>query len=312
MHFMICMAQKERMCSDMGLYLDSSRAFSLYSSEAAKDYFVDKSKLLEELIPLVQTGGNYICVTRPRRFGKTVMANMIGAFFGKGSDSRSLFDKLAIAGSPFYLECLNQYHVIYVTFNELPRAEQTYDAYIGRIESRILKDLVRAYPDCGIGMDEALWDALNEIFEAHGERFVFVFDEWDFIFHREFVDERGKQRFISFLNNLLKDQPYVRMAYMTGILPIAKYSSGSELNMFKEYTMSTQHKFGDYFGFTETEVDRIYQCYLEKTEQPRVTREGLRLWYDGYHTLSGECLYNPRSVVFALENNQLADSQYSK
>lgn len=95
------------------------------------------------------------------------------------------------------------------------------------------------------------------------------------------------------------------MAYMTGILPIAKYSSGSELNMFLEYMMATREKFSEYFGFTEAEVDDLYQRYLDIEKLPKVSREGLRLWYDGYRTASGAKIYNPRSVVGALSDNQL-------
>ena len=71
---------------------------------------------------------------------------------------------------------------------------------------------------------------------------------------------------------------------MTGILPIAKYSSGSELNMFYEYTMAEEEKYSEYFGFTEGEVDELYKRYqAQKLNPENVTREGLRIWYDGYH-----------------------------
>lgn len=132
-------------------------------------------------------------------------------------------------------------------------------------------------------------------------------DEWEYIFHRDFVSDSDKKEYIVFLSNLLKDQPYVELAYMTGILPIAKYSSGSELNMFLEYTMASEEKLCEYFGFTEAEVDNLYEKYLEVTEEVKITREGLCSWYDGYHTVSGERLYNPRSVVAALNNNNLGN-----
>ena len=95
---------------------------------------------------------------------------------------------------------------------------------------------------------------------------------------------------------------------MTGILPIAKYSSGSELNMFYEYTMAEEEKYSEYFGFTEGEVDELYKRYqAQKLNPENVTREGLRIWYDGYHTKAGERVYNPRSVVAALTNNNLGN-----
>lgn len=106
---------------------------------------------------------------------------------------------------------------------------------------------------------------------------------------------------------MLKDKPYVLLAYLTGILPIAKYSSGSELNMFLEYTMATEERFADYFGFTETEVDTLYKRYAGTNKVPKVTRNGLQTWYNGYHTFSGERVYNPRSIVASLTNNNLCN-----
>lgn len=145
-----------------------------------------------------------------------------------------------------------------------------------------------------------------DIFSMDGSvRFIFVLDEWDFIFHRDFVTDEDKKSYISFLSNLLKDKPYVSLAYMTGILPIAKYSSGSELNMFIEFTMAKSPAFSDYFGFTERETDELFGRYMENCKCPSVTREGLREWYNGYHTASGERVYNPRSVVYALQYNHL-------
>ena len=135
-----------------------------------------------------------------------------------------------------------------------------------------------------------------------------MLDEWDYIYHQDFVTEQDKGSFTRFLSNLLKDKAYVEMAYMTGILPISKYSSGSELNMFCEYTMVNEEKYGEYFGFTDEEVDDLYAIYQRQDIQnPHVTREGLRIWYDGYHTKSGKRMYNPRSVVLALMNNNLGN-----
>lgn len=315
----------------LGFYLNSSKPVTLYHNETKKPYFVDKTPMLRELFPLVETGTQYLCVTRPRRFGKTIMANMIGSFFGK-NDRGAMFDTLAIAGDPGYAKHRNGHNVIYITLSELPDGEVTYATYISRVKAKLLKDLIKAYPDSDIGAEDAVWDALRMINEEYDrEQFIFVLDEWDYIFHRDFANDKEKKAYISFLSNLLKDQPYVELAYMTGILPIAKYSSGSELNMFREYTMASSHKFGTYFGFTEQEVNMLHERYRKITAIPGITREGLRAWYDGYHALSrvdtayqnahpeakivtmedGSYevvqIYNPRSVVCALSDNQLAD-----
>jgi hypothetical protein len=183
----------------------------------------------------------------------------------------------------------------------------SYSKYIERIKKRLKKDLMRAFPDAGIDEEDSIWDILRDIYEMTAERFIFVLDEWDFIFHRNFVTNEDKAAYIDFLSNLLKDKPYVSLAYMTGILPIAKYSSGSELNMFVEYTMATKVKYSEYFGFTDQEVDILYKSYLGKTEKPTITRAGLKEWYDGYLTQAGMRMYNPRSVVCALSDNQLSN-----
>ena len=149
---------------------------------------------------------------------------------------------------------------------------------------------------------------LETIFEeCSQERFVFVLDEWDFIFHKDFINEENKKQYIQFLSNLLKDRPYVQMTYMTGILPIAKYSDGSELNMFDEYDMACKEKYSEYFGFLDEEVDQLYNIYKKITKNPKILRIELKEWYDGYRAAAGDYLYNPRSVVCALRDNQLAN-----
>lgn len=291
----------------MGIYLNGTTAYTLYKSETVKPYFVDKTSLLAQLFPLVNEGNNYICITRPRRFGKTVTANMIAAFFSKAKNADDIFEKCTISENPDYKKYQNQYSVIHISFNDLPKRCSSYEEYIERIENRLIKDLCLEYPNIEISENEAVWDILNEIYAYDiNARFVFVFDEWDFIFHQKFVTEQNKMEYLLFLRNLLKDRPYVLLAYITGILPIAKYSSGSELNMFMEYTMISEEKFSDSFGFTDSEVDELYRRYEKNTEHRKVSRDGLQVWYNGYHTLSGENVYNPRSVVFALTNNNLA------
>lgn len=292
----------------MGIYLNSESAYTLYKSETQKPYFVDKSRMIEELFPLIEEGANHICITRPRRFGKTVTANMISAFFSKAREASDIFDRLKISTSQNYSKYRNQYNVIHISLNDISRQCTTYEEYITRIEERLVRDLKRAYPQAELDGEESAVDALMEIYTENSEnRFIFVFDEWDFLFHQPFVTEKEKREYLSYLRSLLKDRPYVILAYMTGILPIAKYSSGSELNMFTEYTMLSEEKFSEVFGFTDSEVDTLYQKYTDYTEHIKVTREGLRYWYNGYHTFSGERVYNPRSVVCALRNNNLGN-----
>ena len=293
----------------MGIYLNSRTAYTLYKSETEKPYFVDKSRMLEELFPLVQTGDNHICITRPRRFGKTVAANMIASFFSKAYDAQPVFQKLQIAGAEDYERYRNQFFVIHISFNELGGRCVSYGDYIDRIERKLIRDLKKEFPEADIDESESAADVLLELYAQNdAARFIFVLDEWDFIFHQDFIAEKDKKEYLLFLRNLLKDRPYVLLAYMTGILPIAKYSSGSELNMFSEFTLAAEERFSEYFGFTGKEVDLLFERYQKRNGfSGKVTREGLRDWYDGYHTKAGERMYNPRSVVMSLSNNNLGN-----
>ena len=295
----------------MGTYLNSITPYTLYKSESLSPYFVDKTLMLSELFPYVSAGNRHICITRPRRFGKTIMANMISSFFQKASDSSDVFDSLAISQVDDYRRYKNQYNVIRIDFSKMPRNCDSYTQYIERIEALLIEDVKEAFPQVKINEADAVGDILESVFVQCGEKFIFVLDEWDFIFHRDFINEIDKEKYVAFLSNLLKDRPYVVLSYMTGILPIAKYSSGSELNMFAEFTMVNSPMFGEYFGFTDDEVDDLYrrsivECDRQHKEKS-VTRKGLRDWYNGYYTKSGERVYNPRSVVFALQFNNLAN-----
>lgn len=173
----------------MGVYLNSAGPYTMYKSECSKPYFVDKSRIIAELLPLIEQGNNHICITRPRRFGKTVMANMISAFFAKGQDAKDVFSGTQIGLDTGIMEHLNQYNVVHISFNRMPRECKSYAQYIRRIEKGLIQDLQMAYPDCKILEDDAVWDAFMQVFIAHGEQFIFVLDEWDFIFHREFTTE---------------------------------------------------------------------------------------------------------------------------
>lgn len=132
-------------------------------------------------------------------------------------------------------------------------------------------------------------------------------DEWDAIFHKGFISEADKKSYLEFLRDLLKGQAYVELAYMTGVLPIAKYSGGSEMNMFKEYDMATKEKFSEFFGFLDSEVDRLFAVYQQTTANAKIMREDLDEWYDGYHTAAGARMYNPHSIVCSLTDNQISN-----
>lgn len=290
----------------MGRFLNNKEPYDKYKTVMNGTYFVDKSGILEELIPALQQEQRFFCITRPRRFGKTVMANMIAAFFEQ-IEQPSLFDHLYIAGNEEYTRHAGRHDVIYIDFSEMPRECKSYQEYIGRIQDELIRDITEVYPELVIEKKAAVWDIFSQVFNKTGQKFIFVMDEWDALFHMSFITERDREEYLLFLKLLLKGQSYVELAYMTGVLPNAKYSDGSELNMFLEYNMATKIRFSEYFGFSDEEVDMLYQRYLKKTKSPQITRESLREWYDGYHTAAGKRLYNPRSVVCALTDHQLSN-----
>lgn len=287
----------------MGLLLNTLSPAILYEEMAESTYFVDKTAFIGQMLQRIGTNGKYVCITRPRRFGKTVMANMLGAFLTKSAATKKLFAQLNIGRDAEAMQHINQYNVIYIDFSRI--SSNDYQSYIDNIAEVLKNDLHKAYPDVDYRAAGGVAEDLERITAATGERFIFIFDEWDAIFHAAFISEDDRKKYLLFLKDLLKDRVYVQLAYMTGVLPISKYTSGSELNTFAEYNMATMSLYSDVFGFNDTEVDALFAKYQALTAQPQVTREGLKIWYDGYHTAAGNLLYNPRSVVMALQNNQL-------
>ncbi len=294
----------------MGYYLNNQTAYDLYGSEVSSEYFVDKSLFLRDLFPLLKAGNKHICITRPRRFGKSVMATMVGAFFGKGACSSSVFDSLKIAKKPEndeneydYRKFMNQYNLIYINFIDTADNAHSYDEFISSVKEVLQEDLREGFADVRFRKNGTVTQDLTAVFEQKGEKFILVLDEWDCIFHKTYTTDDDRRSFISWLAALTKDKAYVALSYMTGVLPIAKYSSGSTLNNFQEYTMATDDLYSEYFGFTEAEVDELYSRYEKNHSNRKISREDLKEWYDGYYTPSTKRMYNPRSVVEALTRN---------
>ncbi len=275
----------------MAVCLNTDSANRMFHILAHDKYYVDKSGMIEIMNERINTMNRYICITKPRRFGKTSIANMLGAYYGRSYHSESLFGDLKISKSESYAAHLNQYNVIYLCLNDLPDAGNTYEDYTGLIKASITEDIKAAYPE----LKEKQFRNISDLLTATKDQFIFIIDEWDYIFSHELFPEHHSD-FLEFLRNLLKDRPYVALAYMTGVLPIKKYSTGSALNMFKEYTMLKDPFFEEYFGFTEDEVKALCD------KQSALTMDEIRDWYNGYQTRSGVQLYNPRSVVCALED----------
>ena len=276
----------------MAIYLNSDKPFNNYKKLLNTKYFVDKSLIIEKINEVIDTADGYICITRPRSFGKSSVADMLGAYYSKAVDSKAIFDNLKISSCDSYKENLNKYNVIYISFNRLSDRGNTYDDYIERIKTNIRRDIVEKYPH----IDVDKYFSISDMLESLNDKFIFILDEWDYIFSNNLYEE-NQNDYLEFLRDILKDQSYVSLAYMTGVLPIKKYSSGSALNMFDEFTFLKDRKYGEYFGFTEKEVIKL----CEKNGE--LDFEELERWYNGYLTVKGIQIYNPRSVVKALQNS---------
>lgn len=273
-------------------YLNTDIPVRLFQNMRNSEFYADKSRMIVKISAQMMKGNQYICITRPRRFGKTVNANMLGAYYTKGTDSSFLFENLAVSKLPEYRTHLNRHNVIFIDFSRIPDFCESYREYMESILKKLRLDLMEAYPF----LKGKEYDSISEMLLDTQDRFVFILDEWDYVFCQEFVTEKEKSSYLAFLKNLLKDQPYVELAYMTGVLPVAKYSSGSELNMFREYNFMNDTVYETYFGLTGDEVKKL--CETSNT----VSYEELKFWYDGYCLSSGESLFNPRSVNSALSD----------
>ncbi|MGL5068822.1 MAG: AAA family ATPase [Sarcina sp.] len=277
----------------MGVYLNTNKALENYLELNKFKYSIDKSMIIENLNELIGSIGKYVCITRPRRFGKTSVINMLGAYYTKNIDSKEIFDKLKISNSYTYEKHLNKHNVINISFNKIPDNECNYSSYMEMIKKSIINDIVEVYPS----IDPKKYFTISDLLSATNDKFIFIFDEWDYIFNNKLFEE-NQNEFLDFLRNLLKDKPYVLLTYMTGVLPIKKHSSTSALNMFDEYTMLNDMIYGDYFGFTEAEVKYLVD------KQNKLSFEEISNWYNGYMNEEGYRIYNPRSVVKALQNGK--------
>ena len=275
----------------MAVCLNTKSALILYQELLNSEYFVDKSAIIENISKRIRTNTKYVCITKPRRFGKTSILNMLGTYFGKAYNSKDIFDKLQISKSKNYRTYLNKYNIIHITLNDLPENGNTYEHYISLIRESLIDDIKECYPQ----LKDTKFRKLSELLTATEDEFIFLIDEWDYIFSHELYPEHQGD-FLEFLRDLLKDRPYVALTYMTGVLPIKKYSTGSALNMFKEYTMLKDPFFEEYFGFTESEVEMLCE------KQTALSMDEIRDWYNGYQTKDGSRIYNPRSVICALED----------
>jgi len=280
----------------MGIYLNPGS--ERFQTSLRSEIYVDKTMLIEQVNRRVRTEQKFLCVSRPRRFGKSMAADMLSAYYNCGEDTSVLFENLKIASAESFRAHLNQYHVIKINMQMFLSGTSSVEEMLNILQMRVLRDLKRAYPDFVDG-DSLIW-AMMDIYAETNRPFVILIDEWDCLF-REYAHNTDAQRkYLDFLRAWLKDQDYVALAYMTGILPIKKYGTHSALNMFMEYSMTDPRELAEFFGFTEDEVKALCEEYGMDFGEAQS-------WYDGYelvtHSKEGDThysMYNPKAVVEAM------------
>ena len=309
---------KLRKLKAMGNILNPTRenSFTRLVKFKDNDIFVDKTDFIEKMSAKINKDKRFIAVTRPRRFGKTVTANMLLTYYSKEFVGQNIFDNLKISNEKSYEEHLNKYDVIYIDMNSIDGLFDGYSNKKQKIES--VNDLVD-YLEYSIINELKSNNEFSECLKKHqientgllktllaitqdlNSKFIFIMDEWDLVY-REYRDNDVLQKkFIKLLKNLFKSdgcKDCFALAYLTGILPIKKYNSQSALNNFSEYNMLSPEPYEKYFGFTKDEVSEIV-----KSPSCNISFQELKEWYEGYN-LNCIDIYNPYSVVSAVEDGK--------
>lgn len=278
----------------MGLYLNPGNGG--FQRALRSKIYVDKTEMISYTNEVLGSEQGYLCVSRPRRFGKSMTANMLCAYYDRDCDSSQIFQSLKISQSPSFKENLNQYDVLFLNMQQILASAGNAELLVSHLQKIVISDLRETYGDIIPVNTSQLSAALTAIYteESRSKKgFVIIIDEWDCIFRESRENKVAQKAYLDFLKDLLKDRVYVQLAYMTGILPIKKYGTHSALNIFYEFSMTDPKGLASFVGFTEDEVKTLCQNY-------QMDFEKAQLWYDGYHFARAPHVYNPKSIVDAM------------
>jgi hypothetical protein len=277
----------------MGVYLN--RGTASFEKAVNSKIYVDKTGVLDYTNSVIDTEQCCICNSRPRRFGKSIAAGMLTAYYDRTCDASAIFDKFAVSKTENYKKYLNKYDVINLDITSFTCEKSDSSQAVEYIHKCVIDELKKVYPGVLDENEKDLPMALAKVNDAVGAEFVIIIDEWDAIFRDDKYNDKAQVEYINLLRGLFKSEPskkFLKLAFITGILPIKRYNSESALNNFNEFTMLRPGPLAEYFGFTENEVQEICDKYdMDFSE--------MRRWYDGY-VLKGLHVYNPKSVVNAV------------
>lgn len=265
--------------------------------------YVDKTMLIDVLntYNIVNPELKFVCISRPRRFGKSIAGEMISAYYSKGAESRGLFAPYKLSKTKDFEKHLNKYNVVSIDLNAMYAKWLTYtpqeakpNTVIDYLTHKVCSEFRKEFADIDFGEGNSIADFIQTVYAQKKQGFVIIIDEYD-VLVREQVPEQEFSIYLAFLNSLFKNgelKPAISLAYITGILPVMKDQIQSKLNTFHEYTMLDASPFAEFVGFTAREVQALcgeYGCSYEEC----------RSWYDGYH-LDGYEIYNPQAVYNAV------------
>ena len=283
----------------MGFYINAGNEnlkFALNSQ-----IFVDKSLVLQKLCSLLNSNQRFICVSRPRRFGKTTVRDLMVAFFSKGCDSREMFSDMKIAEEPCFEENLNKFNVIAVDLGAAFNTVENRNDVLKYLRNRFIEDFRDEFPDIEFSDEDSIADLITKVYKHTKTQFIIIIDEYDTLI-RERQSESLLEEYRSFLNSLFKNNELssaISLAYLTGILPILRDRVQSKLNNFNESTILSPLGFEEFFGFTKAEVKALCREYKMKFKD-------CENWYDGYK-INKLSIYNPNSVVKAMLAREYAN-----
>ena len=283
----------------MGIYLNPRN--DNFRSMLKAPIYVDKTMMIKTLNDFIDRDNKYVCISRPRRFGKTIASEMISAYYSRGCDSHDLFETLKISKAEEYEDKLNKYNVIKIDLNSEYQNSRNKEKLISSLEADIVEEMKQQFPKCDIRIGDSLANNILRVFTDTGETFIIIIDEYD-VLVREQVPEALFNEFLSFLNGLFKSatlRPAISLAYLTGILPIVRDKIQSKLNNFEEYTILDARELTEFVGFIPEEVENLCRQWGMEYDE-------CRRWYDGYRQ-NGYEIYNPESVVKSVYDKKFSN-----
>ena len=281
----------------MGIYLNPGN--DLFEMSVNSEIYIDKTMMIEITNSVLRTDERHICISRPRRFGKSMAANMLTAYYSRGCDSADLFKNLAISKTDDFEKHLNKYNVIKLDVIDFTENASGGKEMTEKLKKSLKRDLIKEYGNMDFPEDYTLQEILREIYAENRVPFVFIIDEWDCVFRFFKNDTEGQQYYLDFLRNLLKEKEYVALDYATGIFPVKKYGKHSALNMYHEFSINDAAPYSEFMGFTENETEELCKKYSLSFDE-------MKEWYNGY-LVDGIPMYNPQSVVLACSRKKFSN-----